>query len=413
MKHQAMKKLLFILFALPVMAIAQYTGTGSVTQGPATTTTANLYTCQGGRVAGLGTITATDQSVWTVPAVTNFTNASFPFASDLFNPCTGVQHATTAIAVAALSANNVVAVDADGELYTAFIFADNYFEMYVNGVQVGKDNVPFTQFNSNIVQFTVKTPFTIAMLLVDWEENLGLGSEANGGFSYHPGDGGVVVTVKDASGNIVATTGSEWKAQTFYSSPITDLSCPTETGTLRSTANCSTADSQNGTAYYGLHWSRPTDWTLETFDDSNWPNASTYTNATIGVNNKPAFTNFTDVFDAPADDAEFIWSSNVILDNEVIVRHTVTSTNATQDPVSPMGGIKAFPNPTTGAISLSWGDFRKTDVKALQVMDMHGRLYFQSKTALDALDLSPLPSGMYFLRIVTTTGEKSLKVIVE
>ncbi len=50
-----------------------------------------------------------------------------------------------------------------------------------------------------------------------------------------------------------------------------------------------------------------------------WPNATEFTNAVIGVDNKPAYTNFTDIFDNSANDAKFIWSTNVILDNEVIV----------------------------------------------------------------------------------------------
>jgi hypothetical protein len=50
--------------------------------------------------------------------------------------------------------------------------------------------------------------------------------------------------------------------------------------------------------------------------------ATTYTNDTVGVHNKPAYMNFTAIFDAPGADAQFIWSSNLILDNLVIVRRT-------------------------------------------------------------------------------------------
>ena len=59
------------------------------------------------------------------------------------------------------------------------------------------------------------------------------------------------------------------------------------------------------------------------FDDINWPQATTYSNQEIGIDNKPAYTNFVDIFDDSKNDAKFIWSSNVILDNQVIVRHTV------------------------------------------------------------------------------------------
>ncbi|WP_413691571.1 hypothetical protein [Psychromonas sp. KJ10-2] len=85
-----------------------------------------------------------------------------------------------------MSEQQIIEIDADGEVVTAYIFADNYFEMYINGIAVGKDPVPFTKFNSNIVQFKVKKPFDIAILAVDWEENLGTGTESNRGASAHP-----------------------------------------------------------------------------------------------------------------------------------------------------------------------------------------------------------------------------------
>ncbi|MFS4447339.1 hypothetical protein [Maribacter sp. 2307UL18-2] len=298
-----------------------YTGTASVTQGLAETTTANLFP-GGVRDAGLGTIEATDGATWTVPAQVNFTDDGFPFASDLHNTY-GNTYSSAEEAVNALDGSDIVEIDSDGEVITAYIFADNYFEMYVNGVAVGKDAVPFTEFNSSIVRFKVTAPYTIAMKLVDWEENLGLGSENNQGNAYYAGDGGMVAVFKDESGEIVAITGSDWKAQTFYTAPIKDLSCPTENGATRGTDDCDEAASNNGTSYYGLHWAIDANWEAEGFDDSEWPNATTYTNETIVVNNKPSYTNFTDVFDDPENDAEFIWSTNVVLDNLVLVRYTI------------------------------------------------------------------------------------------
>ncbi len=300
-----------------------YNGTASVSQGLATVLTQNIYDCDRGRKAPIGTSTSTDGSTWTVPAEVNFTDDRFPMASDLFNPCTKIEYTSADEALAALDGSDIVEVDADGKLITAYVFADNYFEMYINGIPVGKDNVPFTQFNSNIVRFKVQKPFTIAMKLVDWEENSGLGSEANRGQAFHPGDGGMVAVFKDAAGEIIVTTNSEWKAQTFYTAPLSDLSCATEEGTLRLSSSCNTEDSNDGTSYYALHWKTPLNWQSSEFNDSQWPSATEYTNRTIGVDNKPAYTNFIDIFDHSKADAKFIWSTNVILDNEVLVRYTV------------------------------------------------------------------------------------------
>lgn len=301
----------------------EYKGTASVSQGPAEVLTKNIFECDRGRKAPIGKSTALDGSIWNVPAEVNFTNTGFPFASDLYNPCSKVEFKNTNEALKVLDGSDIVEIDSDGEIITAFVFADNYFEMYINGIPVGKDNVPFTEFNSNIVRFKVKKPFTIAMKLVDWEENSGLGSESNRGKAFHPGDGGMVAVFKDATNEIIATTNSNWKAQTFYTAPIKDLSCATEKGALRLSENCNTEDSDDGTTYYALHWKTPLNWQSKDFNDSDWPNATEYTNETIGVDNKRSYTNFTDIFDNVQNDAKFIWSTNVILDNEVIVRYTV------------------------------------------------------------------------------------------
>jgi hypothetical protein len=405
-----MKKLIILLLC-STCGFAQYLGTASVTQGLATTTTANLYTCTGGRIAAVGNITASDNSVWTVPAVTNYTNSSFPFASDLNNACNGNNYSTAATALAALNGSDIVTVDANGEIITAYIFADNYFEMYINGVPVGKDNVPFTQFNSNIIRFKVNRPFTISMLLVDWEERLGVGGETNGSYTYHCGDGGMVAVFKDASNTIIAKTGSDWKAQTFYTAPIMNLSCPTESGTTRNSSTCSTADSNSGTAYYGLHWARPANWTLATFDDSSWPAATTYTNATIGVDNKPAYTNFTNIFDDVSNDAQFIWSKNVILDNEVIVRKTVASLSVNETEVL-NSKISIYPNPTKNQFNLDF-DSARINVNKIQIFNTLGEKIFETNTISESIFFGTIPSGMYFVKIFLNNFEVTKKLMVE
>ncbi|MGA0833991.1 MAG: hypothetical protein ACO3QO_05675, partial [Candidatus Kapaibacteriota bacterium] len=321
-----------ILLALTcTVASAQYIGTGSVSQGVATTTIPTVFSCPGGRPTALGQITASDGSSWIVPADVRFLEEAYPFASVLYDQCSKATYRTTSEALSHLDGSDVIVIDADGELITGFIFADNYFELWVNGQFVGKDNVPFTPFNSNIVRFRVRRPFTIAMLLVDWEEHLGLGTENNAGVSFHPGDGGMVALFRNESEDVVAVTNASWRAQTFYSSPIKDLSCPSEIGTVRSTADCNTDGTDNGSQYYAIYWPIPDGWTLQEFDDSAWPAASTYANTQIGVNNKPAYMNFTDVFDDPNYDAQFIWSTNVVLDNCVIVRYTVDKLTSIRD----------------------------------------------------------------------------------
>ncbi len=409
-----MKQSILFLLCFPFFANAQYTGTASVTQGLATITSANLYTCIGGRITDIGSITATDATVWTVPAVVNFTNTSFPLASDLYNPCTGATYATSALALAALNGSDIINVDANGELITAFIFADNYFEMYINGVAVGNDNVPYTQFNSNIIRFRVNKPFTIAMLLVDWEEHLGLGSEVSNGFQYHDGDGGMVAVFKDSTNNIIATTGGDWKAQTFYSAPITDLACPTENGSQRLSNNCSTQDSNNGTSYYGLHWNRPTSWMDASFNDSIFPTATTYTNATVGVNNKLAYTNFTNIFDDVTNDAQFIWSTNLILDNEVIVRHTVSSITGILKNENINKAIHLYPNPAKNEFQISFDNtIKSNEIKNISIYNSYGEKVFETNEYSENISLNNISCGVYVVKIIISDYQLNQKLIIQ
>lgn len=304
--------------------------TGSVTQGFGTTEIESLLDCPMGRMSPVGTITAMDGTVWTVPAETNYDPANF--ATDLFNPCNGNELRNSG--QLDLDSVPIVDVDADGDVVTAYIFADNYFELYVNETLIGVDAVPFTQFNSHVLRFRVSEPYAISTLLVDWEENLGLGSKSNRGFDYHPGDAGLVATFHDEAGDVVAITDETWKAQTYYIAPVNDLDCISEVDGERLSASCSTASLRDGSDLYGIHYPQPEGWTGLHFDDSAWPDAHTYTNNTVGVNNKPSYTNFTDLFDDPQNDAQFIWSSNLVLDNLVLARKTIGAVEATCDPNS-------------------------------------------------------------------------------
>ena len=277
---------------------------------------------KGIRIAALGTIQSSDNKTWTVPASVSFSNPSFPFALDLYNPYVdGHTYKTNRKAERALSESDIVRVDLDGAVFTAYIFADNYFEMYINGVPVGKDAVPFTEFNSSIIRFQVKKPFTIAVQCVDWEENLGVGTERMGQDLQHIGDGGFVAVIKNSSGSIEVITDTSWKAQTFYTAPVANLSCLKEENGFRYSAQCT---GTSGTSEsYGIHWEIPSQWFSASFNDSAWPSASLFKNETVGVDNKPSYTNFTNVFDDTQHDASFIWSTNLLLDNVVLLRKKI------------------------------------------------------------------------------------------
>lgn len=295
-------------------SITDYKGSASITQGRAKTIEANLFECENGRsrVAGIGEITDADGKVWTVPAENHFTTA--PKAIDLYEECANITPKN--IEGVDVDSIPVAVIDEDGEEITGYIFADNYFELYINGQLVAVDTVPFTPFNSSIVKFKVSEPYTIAVKVIDWEENLGLGTEDNRGKAFHPGDGGFIASFSDGT-----VTSSDWQAQTYYTVPVYDLACLSEVDGQRLSETCSTEGTDDGENAYAAHWEVPKGWMNQEFDSASWPQATQYSEDEIGVNNKNAYMNFIDKFSGAG--ASFIWSTNVVLDNEVLLRYEV------------------------------------------------------------------------------------------
>jgi len=288
----------------PTPLVSTYTGSGSVTQGAGSITQSSIYSCTGGRVTNLGKIESTDKKTWVLPGDNSFLTGNKLF--DLYNECAKITPGS--ISQIDTSKAPIIEVDIDGEIISGFIYGDNYYELYVNGKLIGVDPVPYTPFNASFVKFKAKRPVQYAVKLIDWEENMGVGTELNGSNSMYPGDGGFVAKFSDGT-----FTSNLWKAQTFYIAPLSNVGCVTEVGNLRNSSNCTTiATTMN--AAYALHWEIPSNWYAKDFDYSSWPAATTFTNAQVGP--KTAYTNFTNQFG----NSQFIWSSNLVLDNLVIMR---------------------------------------------------------------------------------------------
>ncbi|HEX2828677.1 MAG TPA: hypothetical protein VHP37_20145 [Burkholderiales bacterium] len=302
-----------------------------VTQGTATRVVAqNLTKCahtnpkMNVRVAAVGEIAASDGTVLTMPAATALQRGEGPLSHDLYNECNQV---TPANAAAVSTANvPVIEIDPDGVVVTGFIVADNYYEMYVNGKLVSVDNTPYTPFNSAIVKFRVKRPYTMAFLVVDWDEHLGVGMEVfpvpvtpktN---KYYPGDGGLIAKFSDGT-----VTDSTWKAQSFYIAPLVDPREVVDRGHIHDTPNLGGRThpyARRPTCEdkcYAVHYAIPANWQSPRYDDRYWPRAWEFTDQEIGVTNLPAYTRYPELFEG----ARWIWSQNLVLDNVVIARKTV------------------------------------------------------------------------------------------
>ncbi|NND91270.1 MAG: hypothetical protein HKN42_10430 [Granulosicoccus sp.] len=296
-----------------------YAQEAAFTTGLAKEINPGLIDCGPGSLASaVGEIKSQDNTVRIVPAATNFDSASK--ASDLFNECSG----TRLTSISQLDLQSVPLFDAGGgEEFVMYLYADNYYELYINGELIAVDPVPYTPLNSSVVRFKADRPLTIAVMAVDWEQNLGLGSENSGGLAFNPGHGGFIAHLQDSTQNTVAITNRRWRAQTFYTSPLKNRNCLVASRQIRRSRPCDVRGENYAAGFSGAHWDLPGDWMMPSFDDSIWPSASTYSNKRVGADNTRAFTNFRDVFDTEGADADFIWSTNLILDNLVILRTTV------------------------------------------------------------------------------------------
>jgi hypothetical protein len=289
---------------------------GSVSQGPAT----NVQT-----VAGLpakctntpasmriepdvfpvsaGTVTSTDGKTWAVPGPV----VEGPLAVDLYNDCLG-------------PGDNpdwekqlkTVVIDKDGVEITGFIFADNYYELYVNGKIVARDSIGMTPFNSTVVRFRAKYPMTYALKGIDWETKHGLGMEY---MPFNIGDAGFIAYFSDGNG-----THADWRAETFYIAPLDDPMCVRTQGG-RDSSFCSQAvrpacAQTKPETCKAVHFPIPETWTMPGFNDSAWPRAVIW--RPVEVTFYRGFVNYAKLFG----NAEFIWTRNIRLDNLVLARYT-------------------------------------------------------------------------------------------
>lgn len=284
---------------------------GYVTVGAATSgvNAASPTRCTSPRVpfteARVGTVTDSAGGSWQVPVSPHEGNAGV----DLYNDCTG-----GGVNGGYESALKTVVVDPDGVEITAFIHADNYFELYVNGTFVCRDPIAFTPFNSTACRFRATYPITYALRGVDWEEHLGVGLEYD---RMNVGDAGIVARFSDGT-----VTDGSWRAETFYLAPLDNPSCVrSDPSGARDSSGCparpSCVSDHPLTRCQALHFREPSNWAAPGFDDSAWPAATVYTREQFGP--KEAYTSIEPLFG----NGRFIWSHNLNIDNLVLLRKTV------------------------------------------------------------------------------------------
>ena len=378
---------LIVMLIISVNINAQRVDNGSISRGKGIVTSDNLFSsCKGSRPARLGMSTTTDAKTWVVPAETSFLTG--PSLHDLYNECNGI----TPSSFSNVNINQlpITILDSDGEIITGYMISDNYCELYVNGTLIGKDPVPFTPFNACIARFKVKRPYTIAVKLVDWEENSGLGTENNNGNPHHAGDGGFIARFSDGT-----ISDSTWKAQVYYISPIASpdsvITLPNNTRFTNQVArNINCADS-----CYAIHYPIPDGWTKQTFSDEDWPHAKEYAPSIVGVN-WAAWTNFPDLWN----NKNFIWSSNLVVDNLVLLRKTIgQTTDISEDQVMPEFTVEIADNTIRIASKNMHEDIRCNVYSILGESLGHSHIPMISNIAPAELTFNP-PKGNFIALLV-------------
>lgn len=195
---------------------------------------------------------------------------------------------------------------AQAETFAADVWADNWFEMRIDGVQVAEDSVPITterSFNAESFTFEAERPFTIGLVAKDYIEN-DTGLEYIGSSRQQMGDGGVIAQIMDASGAPVVVSDDSWQCLVIHTAPL-DKSCENVDDPVAGEGACgfSISDEPNG-------------WDTAGFDASDWPAADVYTSAQVDP--KIGYDDVT--WDASAD---FIWGPDLEQSNTVLCRVTV------------------------------------------------------------------------------------------
>ncbi|MEP3276251.1 MAG: PEBP family protein [Stappiaceae bacterium] len=187
------------------------------------------------------------------------------------------------------------------------VWADNWFQLSVNGKKLITDSVPITterSFNAERFTFKADPPFTFAFEFRDFMENP-TGLEYIGSRRQQMGDGGAIAQFKDAqSGKTIAVTDENWRCMVKQHAPV-NKSCARERNPTAGSGACAeqkTAVSKS--------------WTSPAFDDSSWPKATSHSAQAV----RPK-----DGYDAIQWDrsAKIIWGPDLEQDNIVLCRITV------------------------------------------------------------------------------------------
>ena len=172
--------------------------------------------------------------------------------------------------------------------FTAEVWADNWFALYVNGKKVGEDSVSITtqkSFNSEIIKFSATYPLTIGFIAKDYVQSPS-GLEYIGMPNQQIGDGGLIFQITETiSKKLVGTSDSTWKSFVQNIAPLNE--------------DCAKSQNPDVDCKYQNKVISST-WASSTFKDTSWANAKVFTSTEVGPKD-----GYFDINWSPS--AKFIW----------------------------------------------------------------------------------------------------------
>ena len=207
------------------------------------------------------------------------------------------------------SPTSTYAVASKSIVFQAEVWADNWFALYVNGKKVGEDSVSINtekSFNSEKIKFSASYPLTIAVIAKDFTENSS-GLEYIGKPNQQIGDGGIILQIREVvSGRVITQTAHDWRVLTLNKAPL-NPECVTSNNPIN---DCKSSNIKI-----------PTNWASPSYKDTSWKLATEFSKEVVGV--KDGYFDFT-----WSPSAALIWSSDLKLDNIILLRKVIKTAPA-------------------------------------------------------------------------------------
>lgn len=192
------------------------------------------------------------------------------------------------------------------ETFSVDVWADNWFEMRINGTQVAVDSVPITterSFNAERFKFDADRLFVIGLVAKDFKQD-DTGLEYIGTRRQQMGDGGAILQIKDATGKTAAVSNADWQCKVIHTAPL-DKSCARERNPMAGKGPC-TFEAMDA----------PAGWDQANFDARNWPQANEYSERDVRPKGGYDQINWDN-------QARLIWGPDLEQSNTVLCRLTV------------------------------------------------------------------------------------------